>query len=48
MLTVAVLQGIAAGSLLHVTFYEVIFTLFTIIIIIDIIMILLCISMSMR
>ena len=33
MLTVAVLQGIAAGSLLHVTFYEVIFTLQTIIII---------------
>ena len=27
MLTVAVLQGIAAGSLLHVTFYAVIFTL---------------------
>ena len=27
MLTVAVLQGIAAGSLLHVTFYEVMFTL---------------------
>ena len=43
MLTVAVLQGLAAGSLLHVTFYEVIFTLFTIIIIIDIVIILLCI-----
>ena len=40
MLTVAVLQGLAAGSLLHVTFYEVIFTLYTIIIIIDIIIIL--------